>query len=147
MRACWRSVLALTGYVVYPRIDAVRSGRAFTDRVEQASAGIAELALVGAKEQYLLELDRPTFNFGHARWREWQERGRGCRRLAGRGPAARRADEQTHDGAVLPGASAVDLGRANQQYWFLVTGSARPGLRRVGRPRPARGCTRRRLKL
>ena len=38
--------------------------------VEQAAAGIAELGLVGAKEQYLLQLRRPSINFGHARWRE-----------------------------------------------------------------------------
>ena len=64
------AVLATVGLVVYPRIDDARSGRAFMHRVERASEGIAELGLVGAKEQYLLQLRRPSINFGHARWRE-----------------------------------------------------------------------------
>ncbi|MBK7902097.1 MAG: glycosyltransferase family 39 protein [Proteobacteria bacterium] len=62
--------LATAGFIVYPRIDDARSGRAFMAEVEQAAAGIAELGLVGAKEQYLLQLRRPSSNFGHARWQE-----------------------------------------------------------------------------
>jgi hypothetical protein len=66
-------VLVTAGLVVNPRIDAARSGRDFMERVEAVSAGIAELGLVGAKEQYLLELRRPSVNFGHARWREKEQ--------------------------------------------------------------------------
>ena len=79
-------LLATVGFVVYPRIDADRSGRAFMARVEEASAGIAELGLVGAKEQYLLQLRRPSTNFGHARWRRGRSGG------GGRGGLARRSD-------------------------------------------------------
>jgi 4-amino-4-deoxy-L-arabinose transferase-like glycosyltransferase len=132
------SVLVLTGYVVYPRIDAVRSGRAFTDRVEQASAGVAELALVGAKEQYLLELDRPTFNFGHARWREWKEEAADA--AAWLAQDSRRAvlmNRRTME-LCFRGASAVDLGRANQQYWFLVSGRPDPACAASGDPSSAR---------
>lgn len=116
-------VLAFTGIVVYPRIDAVRSGRAFTARVEQASAGIRELALVGAKEQYLLQLRRPSVNFGHARWRSG-------RASEANDAAAWLADDPSR-GLVMDkrsramcfrDAGAVDLGKANQQHWFLVTG-------------------------
>jgi 4-amino-4-deoxy-L-arabinose transferase-like glycosyltransferase len=63
-------MLATIGYLVYPGIDAVRSGRAFVQSLERASVAIPELGLVAAKEQYLLQLSRPTTNFGHARWRE-----------------------------------------------------------------------------
>jgi 4-amino-4-deoxy-L-arabinose transferase-like glycosyltransferase len=132
------SVLVLTGYVVYPRIDAVRSGRAFTDRVEQASAGVAELALVGAKEQYLLQLDRPTFNFGHARWREWQEEATDAAAWLAQDP--RRAvlmNRRTME-LCFRTASAVDLGRANQQYWFLVSGRPDPACAASGDPSSAR---------
>ena len=38
--------------------------------MKRRATGIAELGLVGAKEQYLLQLRRPSINFGHARWRE-----------------------------------------------------------------------------
>ncbi|HXW11052.1 MAG TPA: glycosyltransferase family 39 protein, partial [Steroidobacteraceae bacterium] len=64
------AVLVTVGFVVYPQIDAVRSGRAFMQRVADASRDLEELALVGSKEQYLLHLPRPSVNFGHARWRE-----------------------------------------------------------------------------
>jgi hypothetical protein len=63
-------ILLIVGFVIYPRIDEVRSGRALMAKLERASAGIAELGLAGAKEQYLLQLRRPVVNFGHARWRE-----------------------------------------------------------------------------
>jgi 4-amino-4-deoxy-L-arabinose transferase-like glycosyltransferase len=120
-------VLAFTGVVVYPRIDAARSGRAFTARVEQASAGIRELALVGAKEQYLLQLRRPSVNFGHGR-------SRGERAGEANDAAAWLADDPTR-GLVMDkrsralcfkDATAVDLGKANQQHWFLVTGVPDP---------------------
>ena len=80
-------VLGFTGIVVYPGIDAVRSGRAFTRRVEQASAGIRELGLVSAKEQYLLQLRRPSVNFGHARWRERASEANDAAAWLGRGSA------------------------------------------------------------
>jgi 4-amino-4-deoxy-L-arabinose transferase-like glycosyltransferase len=132
------SVLVLTGYVVYPRIDGVRSGRAFTDRVERASAGVAELALVGAKEQYLLELDRPTFNFGHARWREWQlEAADAAAWLAQDARRAVLMNRRTMD-LCFSGASAVELGRANRQHWFLVSGKPDPGCVASGDPSRAR---------
>jgi 4-amino-4-deoxy-L-arabinose transferase-like glycosyltransferase len=132
------SVLVLTGYVVYPRIDAVRSGRAFTDRVERASAAFAELALVGAKEQYLLELGRPTFNFGHARWREWKEEAADA--AAWLAQDSRRAvlmNRRTME-LCFRGTSAVELGRANQQYWFLVSGKPDPACAASGDPSSAR---------
>jgi hypothetical protein len=61
--------LLTIGFIVNPRLDATRSGRAFMTRVAAASTGVAELGLVGAKEQYLLQLRRPSTNFGHGRWR------------------------------------------------------------------------------
>ena len=132
------SVLALTGYMVYPRIDAVRSGRAFTDRVEQASAGVAELALVGAKEQYLLQIKRPSFNFGHARWREWQEEAADAAAwLALDSSRAVLMNRRTME-LCFRGASAVDLGRANQQHWFLVSGEPDAACVASGDPSSAR---------
>ena len=126
-RRCSRS----PGIVVYPRIDAVRSGRAFMARVEQASAGIRELALVGAKEQYLLQLRRPSVNFGHARWRERESEADDA--AAWLADGSRRAvlvmDKRSRE-LCFKDAQAVDLGRANQQHWFLVTG--------VPRSQPAR---------
>jgi 4-amino-4-deoxy-L-arabinose transferase-like glycosyltransferase len=115
-------VLLTVGFVVYPRIDAVRSGRAFMETVAQASSGIAELGLVGAKEQYLLELRRPSFNFGHARWRERPaEAADAAAWYAAKPGRALLIDSKVRE-LCFPRAEARPLGRANRQQWFLVTG-------------------------
>jgi 4-amino-4-deoxy-L-arabinose transferase-like glycosyltransferase len=117
-------VLMTAGFVVYPRIDADRSGRAFMARVEEASAGIAELGLVGAKEQYLLQLRRPSTNFGHARWREdAAEAADASAWLAARSGRALLMNRTALE-ACFKGATAVDMGRENRKHWFLVTGAA-----------------------
>ena len=123
-------VMSTVGFVVYPAIDAERSGRAFMERVERASDGVAELGLLSAKEQYLLELRRPSVNFGHARWREREvEASDGAAWLVQRPGRALVMDRRARE-ACFPEADAVELGRANRQHWFLVSG------------RPAEECVR-----
>ncbi len=56
-------------WAIAPRIDPVRSGRAFMQRVLAVVPPGDTLGLVAYKEQFLLYLDRPTVNFGHRRWR------------------------------------------------------------------------------
>ncbi len=56
-------------WAIAPRIDPVRSGRAFMQRVLATVPAGDTLGLVAYKEQFLLHLDRPTVNFGHRRWR------------------------------------------------------------------------------
>jgi 4-amino-4-deoxy-L-arabinose transferase-like glycosyltransferase len=117
------AVMLTAGFVVYPRIDDVRSGRAFMERVAQASAGVAELGLVGAKEQYLLQLRRPSVNFGHARWREKEsEAADAAAWLADRPGRALLMHAKSRE-ACFGSAAAVELGRANRQRWFLVSGT------------------------
>jgi 4-amino-4-deoxy-L-arabinose transferase-like glycosyltransferase len=115
-------LLVTIGFTVAPRIDAVRSGRAFMAEVERAAAGFAELGLVGAKEQYLLELNRPSYNFGHARWREQDaEAADAAAWLAARPGRAL----LVHENALklcFRDAHMQELGRANRSQWFLVTG-------------------------
>jgi len=120
-------LLATTGFVVYPRIDADRSGRAFMARVEEASAGIAELGLVGAKEQYLLQLRRPSTNFGHARWREDAAEAADASAWLAARPGRALLMTRAALEACFMGASAVDMGRENRKRWYLVTGRADPG--------------------
>jgi 4-amino-4-deoxy-L-arabinose transferase-like glycosyltransferase len=120
------AVLLAIGFVVNPRIDDVRSGRAFMQQVEQATAGIPELGLVGAKEQYLLQLRRPSVNFGHARWREKEnEAADAAAWLAGRPDRAVLLDRKARE-ACFSEAQALELGRANRQEWFLVSGDPDP---------------------
>ena len=118
------SFLVTAGFVVYPRIDEVRSGRGFMQEVGLASGGIDELGLVGPKEQYLLELERPSFNFGHARWREKEAEAADAAAWFAASPGrALLVDEKTL-ALCFAGTQAQALGRANRQHWFLVTGGA-----------------------
>ncbi len=132
------TILVFTGYVVYPRLDAVRSGRAFTERVEKASAGIAELGLVGPKEQYLLELRRASFNFGHARWRERESEAADAAAWLAADPRRGLVMDKRVRELCFVDAAAVDLGKANRQHWYLVTGSPDAACAARGNPSRAR---------
>jgi 4-amino-4-deoxy-L-arabinose transferase-like glycosyltransferase len=116
------AVLGTVGLVVYPRIDDVRSGRALMERLEEASADFAELGLASAKEQYLLQLRRPSFNFGHARWREREVEAADAAAWLAQRPGRALLVEKRAREACFSRAEAVDLGRANRQRWFLVWG-------------------------
>jgi 4-amino-4-deoxy-L-arabinose transferase-like glycosyltransferase len=120
------AVLVTTGIVVYPRIDAVRSGREFMARVEQASAASAELGLVGAKEQYLLQLRRPSVNFGHARWRDKEGEAADAAAWLAAAPGRTLLVNARARELCFGAADAIDLGSANRQHWFLVSGQAAP---------------------
>lgn len=54
-------------YWLAPVMDGERSGADFTRQMQAQVTADEELALVAYKEQFLLYLDRPTFNFGHRR--------------------------------------------------------------------------------
>ena len=123
--ATFAGVLLSVGLVVYPRIDALRSGRAFMHSVAEATRNIEQLALVGAKEQYLLELARPSFNFGHARWREReQEAADAAAWLVAEPGRALLIDGKSRALCFAAATPTIELGRANRQKWFLVTGTA-----------------------
>jgi hypothetical protein len=123
--ATFAGVLLSVGLVVYPRIDALRSGRAFMQSVAEATRNIEQLALVGAKEQYLLELARPSFNFGHARWREReQEAADAAAWLVAEPGRALLIDGKSRALCFAAATPTIELGRANRQKWFLVTGTA-----------------------
>jgi 4-amino-4-deoxy-L-arabinose transferase-like glycosyltransferase len=134
--AAWHAMLGIVlvtaGLLVYPRLDAVRSGRAFMERVEQATAGVGELGIVGFREQYLLQLRRPSVNFGHARWREKpQEVADATAWLAAAPDRALLIDDEAK-AICFGGASAEPLGRANRDHWFLVRSGADPACIRRG---------------
>ncbi|MCJ7450904.1 MAG: glycosyltransferase family 39 protein [Steroidobacteraceae bacterium] len=132
------AVLVFTGLVVYPGINDVRSGRAFMAHVEQASAGIPELALVGAKEQYLLQLRRPTVNFGNARALERDDEANDAAAWLAADPARGVVMGKRARDRCFGDASAVSLGKANNQHWFLVTGAPDAACVSAGDPAAAR---------
>jgi len=120
-------ILVTIGLVIYPRIDTVRSGRALMARLEQASAGIAELGLSGAKVQHLLQLRRPAANFGQARWLEAEAEAADAAAWLAQRPGRAVFVEKWARDTCFAASDAVDLGKANRGHWFLVTGSPDPG--------------------
>jgi 4-amino-4-deoxy-L-arabinose transferase-like glycosyltransferase len=130
------ALVVTAGLVIYPQMDAARSGRAFMEKVEQASAGVQELGLVSAKEQYLLQLRRPSVNFGHARWREREvEAADAAAWLAERPGRALLVEHRTRELCFME-AEALELGRANRARWALVSGTPDPDC--VARGDPSR---------
>jgi 4-amino-4-deoxy-L-arabinose transferase-like glycosyltransferase len=131
------AVLAGTvGLVIYPRMDAERSGRDFMEKVEQASAGVQELGLVGPKEQYLLQLRRPSVNFGHARWREREAEAADAAAWLAERPGRALLIERRSREICFHDVEALELGRANREHWALVTGT--PAAECVARGDPSR---------
>jgi 4-amino-4-deoxy-L-arabinose transferase-like glycosyltransferase len=120
--AAFAVVLGTTGLVVYPRLDGVRSARLFMERVAEASADFAELGLVGAKEQYLLQLRRPSVNFGHARWREREQEAADAAAWYAAKPGRALLVENDVLALCFPEADVEPLGRANRDHWYLVRG-------------------------
>jgi 4-amino-4-deoxy-L-arabinose transferase-like glycosyltransferase len=122
--AVFATLLVLIGLVLNPRLDPSRSSRSFVERVERASADAVELGLVAAREQYLLELTRPSVNFGHARWRDWQaEAADAAAWLAQRPGRALLVPERVR-AECFAEARSVELGPANRETWYLVSGAA-----------------------
>jgi 4-amino-4-deoxy-L-arabinose transferase-like glycosyltransferase len=122
--AVFATYLMLVGLVLFPRLDPIRSGRHMVERMEQASAGIDELGLVAAREQYLLELRRPSVNFGHARWREWRDEAADAAAWLAQRPERALLVPDHVRAECFGKASSVELGRANRESWFLVSGAA-----------------------
>jgi hypothetical protein len=119
-------VLVVTGVVVNPRIDGVRSTRDFIADVEKRTTAIAELGWVGAKEQYLLQMRRPSFNFGHARWRERdRELDDAATWLSGDSARALLIDRRNLSACFAQTRQAA-IGRANGIDWVLVSGRPDP---------------------
>jgi 4-amino-4-deoxy-L-arabinose transferase-like glycosyltransferase len=127
-------LMLLTGYWINPVLNDVRSGRAFGQAIAQATRDVQELGLVGYREQYLLAIDRPTFNFGHRRTREGDQEAM---------DAARWLSESSKR-ALIVGASALNrcfdpqaatlLTVANRESWYLVTRGARADCVARGEP-------------
>jgi 4-amino-4-deoxy-L-arabinose transferase-like glycosyltransferase len=64
------SLAVVVSYTVLPNIDGERSARTFMRQMLGKVPQGTDFAISSYKEQFLLYLDRPVVNFGHARWRE-----------------------------------------------------------------------------
>jgi len=143
-RAIWAWPLVLAcltvhwGVGVAPQLNGERSARDFMTAVLVRVPPGKQLGLVAYKEQFLLYVDRPTVNFGHARWREG---------LAEAYDAASwLAEDETGRKLLVPekllqpcfeAATKEIAGRSSDEAWWLVSGPPQPDCVRRGDPRKA----------
>ncbi len=111
------------GLGLMPALNEASSSRALMRQVGVAIGPDAELALVGWREQQMLQADRKAVDFGFERelWEQWQLAGPWLAQspqtrwvMALRVPA----------GACVDAAQVRAAGRANRRDWVLVPGTA-----------------------
>jgi len=123
----WPAVLACLatcwGVGVAPQLNAQRSASAFMSGTLAKVPQGRQLGLVGYKEQFLLNLDRPSFNFGHGRWREGPQEAYDASLWLAADPQRRVL--LVPDALVEPCFSAsarIEAGQTSRETWWLVSG-------------------------
>ena len=94
-----------------------------------------ELGLVAYKEQFLLNLDRPSFNFGHGRWREGPQEAYDAALWLAADPQRRVL--LVPEALVEPcfaAAARVEAGRTSRETWWLVSGAPQAACLAKGQP-------------
>jgi hypothetical protein len=124
----WPAVLAtlavVWSYGITPVIDGERSARTFTTNMLRLVPKDTDLGLLGYKEQFLLYLDRPITNFGHARWREGaQESYDASVWLNGAAGRVLLVPESALDPCFVSTSKQL-AGVSSGDNWFLVRGRA-----------------------
>ena len=133
------SVLLVTGFVIYPRMDAARSGRAFARNVEQLAGGIAELGFVDLREQFALQLRRPIVYFGSGRMLDREREAADAATWLAENPnRAVVVDDQARE-LCFASLRPEPLGYWHREHWFLVRGAPDPACVERGDAASARG--------
>lgn len=123
----WGGVLAagllVVSFRVNPAMNDARSGVGFMNRVQSLAPEDKELGLISYKEQYLLHLARPATNFGHSRWREFDQEAADAAAWLAVAPERRvlLVDQRARK-LCFADANAVEVGMANRIRWALVSG-------------------------
>ncbi len=135
----WPAVLACLatcwGIGIAPQLNAQRSAAAFVSGMLGKVPPGRELGLVAYKEQFLLNLDRPSFNFGHGRWREGPQEAYDASLWLAADPQRRVL--LVPDVLVEPCFSAstrTDAGQTSRETWWLVSGMPAAACLAKGQP-------------
>jgi 4-amino-4-deoxy-L-arabinose transferase-like glycosyltransferase len=123
----WPAVLACLascwGIGVAPQLNAQRSASAFVAGMLARVPADRELGLMAYKEQFLLSLDRPSFNFGHSRWREGPQEAYDASSwlAAGAGRRVLLVPESRLE-PCFGTAARLAAGDTSRETWWLVSG-------------------------
>ena len=124
----WPAVLAAVAlvwsYWITPSIDGERSARDFMQKTQALVPAATDLGLVAYKEQFLLYLNRPIVNFGHARWREGEQEAYDASAWLNE---TRGRELLVPESLLTPcfvGTSKRPAGESSGDRWFLVQGEA-----------------------
>ena len=122
--AVFASLALVASYTVVPRIDAERSARDFMEQALTKVPQGAELGFSGYKEQFLLYLDRPAVNFGHARWREGSQEGYDAAAWLNAAPGRVLLVPAVGIEPCFRQTLRTEVGAASGDAWVLVSGKA-----------------------
>jgi 4-amino-4-deoxy-L-arabinose transferase-like glycosyltransferase len=124
----WPAVLAsltvVVSYTVLPAMDPERSARAFMEHALTKVPPGTEFAISGYKEQFLLYLDRPVVNFGHARWREGMQEAYDAAAWLNDAPGRVLLIPTKAVEPCFRQTLRQDVGTSSSDAWVLVTGRA-----------------------
>jgi 4-amino-4-deoxy-L-arabinose transferase-like glycosyltransferase len=118
------AVAAVWSYGITPGIDGERSARDFMKKTLELVPRDTELGLLAYKEQFLLYLDRPIVNFGHARWREGAQEAYDASAWLNAGPGRVLLVPESVLAPCFVSTSRQLVGRSSSDRWVLVKGQA-----------------------
>lgn len=124
----WPALLAgvalVWSYGITPGIDGERSARDFMKKTLALVPRDTDLGLLGYKEQFLLYLDRPVVNFGHARWREGEQEAYDASVWLNESPDRVLLVPESALAPCFVGTTKQPAGLSSSDQWFLVKGQA-----------------------
>jgi hypothetical protein len=124
----WPAVLAAVAlvwsYWITPTMDGQRSARDFILKAQALVPADTDLGLLAYKEQFLLYLNRPIVNFGHARWREGSQEAFDASAWLNEAPGRTLLIPESALTPCFVSTSKQPAGESSGDRWVLVRGEA-----------------------
>lgn len=117
------AVWMVAGLWVMPQMDGTRSARDFIANVEAMGDPGRELGLLAYHEHFLWNLQRPTVNFGHRRFREGDAEIFDAAAWLAAAPSRQLLVQKQMIQPCFVNAQARRVGESSRGDWFLVTGA------------------------
>jgi hypothetical protein len=105
-------------------MDGQRSARDFIRKAQALVPADTDLGLVAYKEQFLLYLNRPIVNFGHARWREGSQEAFDASAWLNEAPGRALLMPESALTPCFVSTSKQPAGESSGDRWVLVRGEA-----------------------